>query len=139
MDLALLAAAVGAMRPRQPLAVAQEVVTVEASSGMARRRTASPTARSRPMPRASRWRTSSVMTMAASTRRPSATISPVTDIWCSGRPIRFIEASVARLTSGSTSPTISAARTPSVTRSTATTSATPIPMFFATSASRSAV
>ena len=57
------------------------VVTVEASSGAASRPTASPTASTRAMPAARRRRISSVITMAASTSRPSATIMPVTDIW----------------------------------------------------------
>jgi hypothetical protein len=56
------------------------VVTVEAKSGMKRRRTESATASMRVMPATRRLRISSVITMAASTRRPSATMSPVTDI-----------------------------------------------------------
>ena len=115
------------------------VVTVEASSGANSRRTESPTASMREAPARSRLPISSVTTMAASTSRPSATMSPVSDICWIGSPIRFIVATAARLTSGSTSATISAARSPSVTSSTATTSATPIAMFVPTSASRSSV
>ena len=59
---------------------ASTVVAVEARSGPRRRRTASVTASTRLSPASRRRRTSSVMTMAASTSRPSATISPVTDI-----------------------------------------------------------
>ena len=60
---------------------ASTVVTVDAKSGTASRRTAPPTACSRSWPVVSLRRTWSTMTMAASTSRPRATIRPVTDIW----------------------------------------------------------
>ena len=60
---------------------ASAVVTVEARSGAVSRRTASPTASARSMPASRRRRTSSTITIAASTSRPSATMRPVTDIW----------------------------------------------------------
>jgi hypothetical protein len=56
------------------------VVTVDANSGANSRLTDRRTASTRAMPLASRWPTSSVITMPASTKRPSATMRPVTDI-----------------------------------------------------------
>jgi hypothetical protein len=115
------------------------VVAVEAKSGMVSRPTLSATARDRGAPPRRRRAISSVITMPASTSRPSATIMPVTLIWWIGRPMAFIVARLARLTTGRITATISAARRPSVTNSTATTRPTPSAMLPPTSASRSAV
>ena len=115
------------------------VVTVEAKSGMKRRRTASATASMRVMPAARRLPISSVITMAASTRRPSATMSPVTDIWWIGTASALSVAMEASETTGRTVATMIAERQPSVRKRTATTSAMPAAMFQPTEARRSAV
>ena len=60
---------------------ASTVVAVELSSGNHSRRSVAATAGITGSPRARRARIASVTTMALSTSRPSATISPVTDIW----------------------------------------------------------
>ncbi len=115
------------------------VVTVEAASGMVSRRTDPATASSRVRPAVSRLPTSSVITMAASTSRPSATINPVTLIWWIGTASAFSVATEASDTTGSTIATISADRHPRVTNRTATTSTTPTTMFRPTSLRRSVV
>ena len=115
------------------------VVTVEARSGAKRRRTASDTAASRAIPAAMRLPTSSVITMAASTSSPSATMRPVTDIWWIGTPSALSVATEASETTGRTAATMIAGRQPSVRNRTPTTSAIPSAMFEPTSASRSAV
>ena len=119
-------------------AKASTVVSVEAASGAASRRTEAPTASTRATPAAMRLRISSVITIAASTSRPSATISPVTDIWWIEMPAAFMPQIDISPASGSTLATTSAARKPSVTNSTAVTSATPIPRFAPSEAKRSA-
>ena len=118
---------------------ASAVVTVEASSGAKSLRTDERTASSRGAPSARRRRTSSVMTIAASTSSPSATIMPVSDICWIATPSALSVAIDASVTRGSTVATISAARGPRVTSSTRTTSATPSPMLRPTPASRSSV
>ena len=115
------------------------MVTVEAASGIVSRRTDPATASSRDNPALRRLPTSSVITMAASTKRPSATISPVTLIWWIGTASAFSVATEASDTTGSTIATISADRHPRVTNRTATTRATPTSMFMPTSARRSRV
>ena len=59
---------------------ASAVVTVEARRGTASLSMELPTAASLARPFSRAFRISSVMTIAASTRRPSATMRPVTDI-----------------------------------------------------------
>ena len=106
---------------------ARTVVIVDASKGAHNRLTDSPTALTACMPSSSRRLISSDITMAASTSKPRATISPVTDICCIGRPTKFIMDMEISVASGIIVATTAAARQPRVTNSTSTTRPTPMP------------
>ena len=108
---------------------ASTVVSVEASSGTARVRTERRIASSRGVPSARRLRISSVITMAASTSRPRATIIPVTDIWWIEMPATSIPKSEISAASGMAVATTRAARHPRVTKSTSVTRPMPAARF----------
>ncbi len=114
-------------------------MTVDAKSGMVSPRMDAATAAIRVSPRRIFAPMSSTMTIAASTNRPSATMSPVTDIWWIGTPSALSVATEASVTTGRASATIKAERQPRVRNSTTMTRAIPCAMFIAISRNLSTV
>ena len=115
---------------------ASTVVSVLASSGTAKWRSASRVATSAESPCRKRSRRALVITIALSTIRPSATMMPIILIWWISIPNGRNSANVSRAVAGMASPTVSAERHPMVRNRIPTTSTNPISRLSATSLNR---
>ncbi len=104
-------------------AKARMVVSVATSSGVASRSPASRAAAARSNPSPMRRTVSSTTTLALSTRAPSAMMKAAAVTWFISTPSGRSTASVARMVTGSESPTIGPARAPSAARVTSITTA----------------